>query len=72
MTSEKYKYVYKYKQMRPQIKIVWQAMIWDPKEQRKRQKNFPGTDEGERKAALWVDKMLLQMGREPINILKRL
>lgn len=65
----KYKYVYPLKRTRASknTKPLFQGSIWDKEESRYRTKTF----QCERKAALWVDKVLIQMNREPVNILKR-
>jgi hypothetical protein len=61
----------KYKHVYP-IKISgkynwWSGQVWDKERQVNRQKIF----KNERDCALWVDKLLLQLNRQPVNILKR-
>jgi hypothetical protein len=56
--SKTYKYVQKYKEG---AKIKWLGKVF----------NTGKTFDEERKAALYVDKVLLSKGKEPVNILVR-
>ena len=67
MKSEKSKYKYVYPQIKKGQATRYQGYFRDIKERRNRCKSF----KTEREAALWVDKTLLQIGRQPVNILKK-
>lgn len=58
--SKKYKYVYKYRDSSGNE--TYDGIVYRTKKQ-----GFLD----ERKCALWVDKMLLSKGKEPVNILVR-
>ena len=64
--SEKYQHVYHIWVQQKQ-ETIWFASIWDVDQKRTRSKML----KDERAAALWIDKVLLEMNREPVNILKR-
>ena len=61
--KSKYKYVYKSKFSG---KYYWEGQV------SRKSKLFPFTDDGERSAAKWADMRLINDGREPVNVLKKL
>ena len=69
MRKSKYKYVYfQWNRWRgSNARDFWEGNVYDSHEKRSRRKVF----KEERDAAIWVDKTLLQLGKEPVNILKK-
>ena len=67
MTNYKAKSKYKYVSVMERKGKIEYRGIYTAKSGKKNGKNFPT----EREAAIYVDKMLIEMGKEPVNILKR-